>query len=154
MTAVDTIEESTRLSARAELSVLLRSACTIARLRGDLDISTTPALREQLFDMLGTTVPLLIIDLSEVWFCDVAGLAVLIATQRRAAARRITVRLAAPPPPDRGAAAHYRSGPPPDDLRHAGRRAHRLLMIKDGAPAQRAGRAGTRRLVAGRRGRG
>jgi anti-anti-sigma factor len=98
MTAVDTIEESTRLSARAELSVLLRSACTIARLRGDLDISTTPALREQLFDMLGTTVPLLIIDLSEVWFCDVAGLAVLIATQRRAAARRITVRLAAPRP--------------------------------------------------------
>ena len=41
---------------------------------------------------------LLIIDLSGVSFCDVAGLAVLIGTQRRAIARGIVVRLAAPRP--------------------------------------------------------
>jgi anti-anti-sigma factor len=43
-------------------------------------------------------VQLLIIDLSGMSFCDVAGLAVLIGTQRRATARGIVVRLAAPRP--------------------------------------------------------
>jgi anti-anti-sigma factor len=79
-------------------SVLDQSASTIARLCGDLDITTTAALRERLFGLLGPGVRLLIIDLSGVSFRDAAGLAVLISTQRRAAARRITLRLAAPAP--------------------------------------------------------
>jgi anti-anti-sigma factor len=48
--------------------------------------------------VLSPGVRLLVIDLSGVSFCDVAGLAVLIGTQRRARARGITVRLAAPRP--------------------------------------------------------
>jgi anti-anti-sigma factor len=48
--------------------------------------------------VLSPGVRLLIIDLSGVSFCDVAGLAVLIGTQRRATARGIAVRLAAPHP--------------------------------------------------------
>jgi len=82
----------------ADESVLDQSASTIARLCGDLDVTTTPALRERLFGMLGPSVRLLIIDLSGVSFRDAAGLAVLISMQRRAAARRITFRLAGPAP--------------------------------------------------------
>ncbi len=56
----------------------------------NLDIATTPAVRERLLGLLGPGVRLLIIDLSGVSFCDAAGLAVLTGTQRRATERRIT----------------------------------------------------------------
>ena len=80
------------------LSVLRCPAHTIARLHGELDIATAPALRERLVSMLRLRMPmpLLIFDLAEVWFCDAAGLAMLIGTQRRAASLGITLRLAAP----------------------------------------------------------
>jgi len=80
------------------LSVLHRPAHTIARLRGDLDVATAPALRERLAGLLRLRMPmpLLVLDLAEVWFCDAAGLAVLIGTQRRATSLGITLRLAAP----------------------------------------------------------
>jgi anti-anti-sigma factor len=82
------------------LSVLRRPAHTIARLRGELDIATAPALREPLTVLLRLRmpVPLLILDLAEVWFCDAAGLAVLIGTQRRATSLGTTLRLAAARP--------------------------------------------------------
>jgi anti-sigma B factor antagonist len=98
MTAVDAASGPAQAPAEASLSVLRRPACTVARLRGDLDIATIPALREQLVGVLGPGVRLLIIDLSEVSFCGAAGLAMLTGTQRRARARGITVRLAAPRP--------------------------------------------------------
>ena len=98
MTAVDAASGPAQAPAEASLSVLRRPACTVARLRGDLDIATIPALREQLAGVLGPGVRLLIIDLSEVSFCGAAGLAMLTGTQRRARARGITVRLAAPRP--------------------------------------------------------
>jgi anti-anti-sigma factor len=80
------------------LSVLHRPAHTIARLRGALDTTTAPALRERLTALLRlrTPRPLLILDLAEVWFCDTAGLAVLIGTRRRATSLGTTLRLAAP----------------------------------------------------------
>jgi anti-anti-sigma factor len=98
MTAVDAAGGPVQVLAGASLPVLSRAACTIAVLEGDLDIATTPALRRRLFSVLGPGVRLLIIDLSGVSFCGVAGLAVLIGTQRRARGRGITVRLAAPRP--------------------------------------------------------
>jgi len=98
MTAVDAAREPVGVPAQASVSVLSQPACTIARLEGELDIATVPALRERLLGVLGPGVRLLIIDLSGVSFCDVAGLAVLIGTQRRATARGIVVRLAAPRP--------------------------------------------------------
>ena len=98
MTAVDAAREPVGVPAQASVSVLSQPACTIARLEGELDIATVPALRERLLSVLGPGVRLLIIDLSGVSFCDVAGLAVLIGTQRRATARGIVVRLAAPRP--------------------------------------------------------
>jgi anti-anti-sigma factor len=101
MTAVEAAREPVRVRAQASLSVLSRPACTIARLEGELDIATVPALRERLLGLLGLLGPgvrLLIIDLSGVSFCDVAGLAVLIGTQRRATVLGIAVRLADPRP--------------------------------------------------------
>ena len=82
----------------AGLAVLRRPAHTIARLRGDLDIATAPALRERLAGLLRLRMPmpLLVLDLAEVWFCDAAGLAVLVGTQRRATSLGTTLRLAAP----------------------------------------------------------
>jgi anti-anti-sigma factor len=97
MTAVEASGPG-QVQAEAGLSVLSRSGFTIARLEGDLDILTTPVLRERLLSVLGPGVRLLIIDLSGVSFCDVSALAVLIGTQRRARGLGITVRLAAPRP--------------------------------------------------------
>lgn len=98
MTAVDAARAPGQVQAEASLSVLTRPGFTIARLEGDLDIASIPALRERLLSVLGPGVRLLIIDLSGVPFCDMSGLAVLIGTQRRARGLGITVRLAAPRP--------------------------------------------------------
>jgi len=99
MTALDAARAPDYVQAEASLSVLSRPGFTIARLKGDLDIASTPELRERLLSALGPGVRLLIIDLSGVSFCDVSGLAVLIGTQRRARGLRITVRLVAAPRP-------------------------------------------------------
>jgi anti-sigma B factor antagonist len=98
MTAVDATKRPAPVQAAASLSVLRRPAFIIARLEGDLDIATTPALRERLLSVFSPGAPLLIIDLSEASFCDVSALAVLVATRRRARELGITVRLAAPRP--------------------------------------------------------
>jgi anti-sigma B factor antagonist len=65
---------------------------------GELDIATTPSLRVGLLNMLPSVARLLIIDLSEVSFCGVAALGMLIGVQRRASGRGITIRLAASRP--------------------------------------------------------
>jgi anti-sigma B factor antagonist len=98
MTAVDVARGSAQVQAEMSLSVLSQPAVTIARLAGELDIATTPALRERLLGVFSPGVRLLIIDLSGVSFGDVSGLAVLVATQRRARRQGIAVRLAAPRP--------------------------------------------------------
>jgi|SRR5713226_8262145 anti-sigma B factor antagonist len=96
MTAVDAARGPAQVQAEMSLSVLSRPAITIARLEGELDIATTPALRERLLSVFSPAVRLIVIDLSGVSFCDVSALAVLVATQRRAGGLGITVRLAAP----------------------------------------------------------
>ena len=98
MTAVDAAMGPAQVQAEMSESVLSRPAVTIARLEGELDIATTPALRERLLSVFCPGVRLLVIDLSGVSFCDVSTLAVLVATQRRASRLGITVRLAAPRP--------------------------------------------------------
>ena len=98
MTAVDAARRPALVQAEMSLSVHSQAAVTIARLAGELDIATTPALRERLLDVFSPGIRLFIIDLSGVSFGDVSGLAVLVATQRRARRLGITVRLAAPRP--------------------------------------------------------
>ncbi|MBC6459899.1 STAS domain-containing protein [Actinomadura sp. HBU206391] len=71
----------------------------VVALRGEIDIATTPALRERLNDALGSRARSprrLIIDLSGVTFCDASGLALLIGTQRRARLLGTRVSLVAP----------------------------------------------------------
>jgi anti-anti-sigma factor len=82
----------------AGLSIRQRSARTTVMLSGELDIVTAPALRERLAALLRPGMGLVVLDLSDVRFCDAAGLAVLIGTQRRATGLGITFRLAAPRP--------------------------------------------------------
>jgi anti-anti-sigma factor len=95
-TATGHVQVQVHVPDEVGLSVLRRPAHTIARLRGDLDIATAPALRERLAALLQPPMRLLILDLSEVGFCDAAGLAMLIGTQRRATSLGIALRLAAP----------------------------------------------------------
>ncbi|MFB4320485.1 STAS domain-containing protein [Actinomadura sp. 21ATH] len=75
-----------------------RSGHTVVALRGDLDIASAPALRRRLLGTLRHSGGLLILDLSGVTFCDVAGLAVLVGTQRRATGLGISLHLSDPPP--------------------------------------------------------
>jgi anti-anti-sigma factor len=71
---------------------------TIVRLCDGLDAASAPALRERLIDVLHHGTDLLILDLSRIPSCDVAGLAVLIGTQRRARLLGTAMRLVAPSP--------------------------------------------------------
>jgi anti-anti-sigma factor len=71
---------------------------TIIELDGEIDIFTSPALRERLLRATYRSTTLLICDLSRVSFCDACGLAVLVGIQRRARSMGITVGLAAPRP--------------------------------------------------------
>ncbi|HEU5158809.1 MAG TPA: STAS domain-containing protein [Streptosporangiaceae bacterium] len=96
MTATYEATGHTRTPYEVGLSVLRRPAHTIARLSGELDVATAPALRERLAALLRLRMPLLVLDLSGVSFCDAAGLAVLIGAQRRATPLGTTLRLVAP----------------------------------------------------------
>jgi anti-anti-sigma factor len=68
----------------------------IVLLRGVLDAAAAPAVRDRVVGVLHHGKRLLIVDLSCVLSCDPAGLAVLVAIQRRARLLGITVCLAAP----------------------------------------------------------
>lgn len=98
MGAVDASRGPAQVRAEASLPVPADPGFTIARLEGDLDVATMPALRERLFSVFRPGLRLLIIELSGVSFCDVSALAVLVGTQCRAGRLGITVRLAAPRP--------------------------------------------------------
>ncbi|GAA3611469.1 hypothetical protein GCM10022419_115620 [Nonomuraea rosea] len=74
------------------------SAATTVHLSGEIDIFVSKALRRRLLDTLRHSTNLLILDLSQVSFCDSSGLAVLVGIQRRARARGITLALANPGP--------------------------------------------------------
>ena len=54
-------------------------------LHGELDFSTSPTLDRQLRELVGPGHRRLVLDMTEVEFCDSAGLAVLIGTHRRMA---------------------------------------------------------------------
>lgn len=74
------------------------SAPTIVHLTGEIDIFTSKAMRRQLLNALRRSTGLLIVDLSQVTFCDAIGLAVLVGIQRRARAQGVTLALTAPRP--------------------------------------------------------
>ncbi|TDC96577.1 STAS domain-containing protein [Actinomadura sp. 7K507] len=71
---------------------------TIVAISGELDIATTPSLRERLNAALRDTGPHVVIDLSGVTFCDASGLALLVGARRRTQPRGVTLVLAGPRP--------------------------------------------------------
>ena len=119
MTAVDAPSGAAQVRAGARLPVPADPGFTIARLEGELDIATMPALRERLLDVFRPGLRLLIIELSGVSFCDVRALAVLVGAQRRAGRLRVAVRLAAPRPQMAKLLSFTRSGRALHGMRHA-----------------------------------
>ncbi|MFI7702272.1 STAS domain-containing protein [Nonomuraea sp. NPDC049480] len=75
------------------------SAPTIVHLSGEIDTFTGKAVRRQLMKALRhSRNGVLVVDLSQVTFCDAGGLAVLVGIQRRARTRGVTLALASPRP--------------------------------------------------------
>lgn len=59
--------------------------CTVLRVSGELDVAAAPRLRAELEPVLSSPGPLmLVMDLSEVPFCDSVGLGVLVSTHNHA----------------------------------------------------------------------
>jgi anti-anti-sigma factor len=80
------------------VSVAERAGCVIITLRGELDIASAPALREELGVVLKPEACRLIIDLSAIRYADASGIAVLVGGLRRAGLLGGWLRLAAPTP--------------------------------------------------------
>ncbi len=91
-------EHSASIRDTAPLGKADPSAPTTIRLSGEIDIFTSPALREDLLGVLRYSRSLLILDLSGVAACNACGLGVLVGVQRRAKTMGITVVLTAPRP--------------------------------------------------------
>ncbi|GCB48321.1 STAS domain-containing protein [Streptomyces sp. NL15-2K] len=54
----------------------------VLRVSGELDLVTSPALRQRVHDAVAEGRHNLVLDLSEVFFCDSSGVGVLIASRR------------------------------------------------------------------------
>lgn len=58
------------------------SEWAVLRVSGELDLVTSPVLRQRVHDAVADGRRSLVLDLSEVLFCDSSGVGVLIATRR------------------------------------------------------------------------
>ncbi|MFF7975252.1 anti-sigma factor antagonist [Streptomyces sp. NPDC007905] len=72
----------------------------VLRVSGELDLMTSPVLRQGVHDVVAEGHHSLILDLSEVFFCDSSGVGVLIAARRLIRSCQGRLRLILP---DRGA---------------------------------------------------
>lgn len=73
----------------------------VLRVSGELDLVTSPVLRQRVHDVVAEGRHRIVLDLSEVYFCDSSGVGVLIAARRLIRSCRGRLRLILP---DRGAA--------------------------------------------------
>ncbi|MFD7864667.1 STAS domain-containing protein [Streptomyces sp. NPDC057682] len=55
---------------------------TVLRMRGELDLVTSPMVRQSVHDAVAVGRHDVVLDLSEVFFCDSSGVGVLIASRR------------------------------------------------------------------------
>ena len=84
-----------------ELKVSTRSqgGCVVMSLGGEIDLYTGPRLHGELFTLLSGDGPVqVVVDMSEVDFCDSTGMNVLLAAHRRAREQGGDLELAAPRP--------------------------------------------------------
>ncbi|MEZ3177263.1 STAS domain-containing protein [Streptomyces pimonensis] len=68
----------------------------VLRVSGELDLLTSPVLRQRVHDVVAEGRHSLVLDLSEVWFCDSSGVGVLIAARRLLRSCRGGLRLILP----------------------------------------------------------
>lgn len=73
---------------------------TVLRVSGELDLVTSPVLRQRVHDVVAQGHHDLVVDLSDVFFCDSSGVGVLIAARRLIRSCQGRLRLILP---DRGA---------------------------------------------------
>ncbi|MBL1067486.1 STAS domain-containing protein [Streptomyces sp. 7-21] len=66
------------LTVRAEQ----RSEWSVLRVAGELDMATSPTVRQHVHDAVAEGRRFLVLDLSEVWFCDSSGIGELVAARR------------------------------------------------------------------------
>ncbi|MDX3067130.1 STAS domain-containing protein [Streptomyces phaeolivaceus] len=71
--------------------------CLVARVSGDMDYGTDLVFRAQFRELLGRGDRFIVLDLSDVSFCDSAGLSVLLGAWRQAAASGAVLVLASVP---------------------------------------------------------
>ncbi|MEU2712322.1 STAS domain-containing protein [Streptomyces sp. NPDC007205] len=72
----------------------------VLRVSGELDLMTSPVLRQRVHDVVAEGHHSLVVDLSDVFFCDSSGVGVLIAARRLIRSCQGRLRLILP---DRGA---------------------------------------------------
>ncbi|MFD3734424.1 STAS domain-containing protein [Streptomyces sp. NPDC058632] len=68
----------------------------VLQVSGELDLVTSPVLRQRVHDVVADGRHRLVLDLSEVWFCDSSGVGVLIATRRLLRSCQGSLRLILP----------------------------------------------------------
>ncbi|MET9496699.1 STAS domain-containing protein [Streptomyces sp. NPDC006552] len=59
-----------------------RGGWAVVRVSGEMDLVTSPALRQQVHDAVADGRHSLVLDLSDVLFCDSSGVSVLVAARR------------------------------------------------------------------------
>ncbi|EST27576.1 STAS domain-containing protein [Streptomyces roseochromogenus] len=72
----------------------------VLRVTGELDLMTSPILRQRVHDVVAEGHHSLVVDLSDVFFCDSSGVGVLVAARRLIRSCQGRLRLILP---DRGA---------------------------------------------------
>jgi len=79
-----------------EFSEYVLEGHTVVEIRGELDLSSAPALRDRLLEIAADGPVRLILDLSGLTFMDSTGISVLVATERQAHVLGGTLSLAGP----------------------------------------------------------
>ncbi|MGW2177108.1 STAS domain-containing protein [Streptomyces sp. NPDC001732] len=65
-----------------EVAETVRDGWTVLRVRGELDLVSSPTVRQSVHDAVAVGRHDVVLDLSEVLFCDSSGVGVLIASRR------------------------------------------------------------------------
>ncbi|AWT43889.1 MULTISPECIES: STAS domain-containing protein [Streptomyces] len=73
-----------------------RGEWAVLQVSGELDLVTSPVLRQRVHDVVAAGRHDLVLDLSEVYFCDSSGIGVLIAARRLLRSCRGRLRLVLP----------------------------------------------------------
>jgi anti-anti-sigma factor len=84
------------LSTAADIGVERHGQALVASLRGEVDMTNAPYVRDELTDAIPNDVHSLVLDLSGTQYLDSAAIEVLFALSRRLGRRRQSMRLVVP----------------------------------------------------------